>query len=71
MVSAGGESGPEARICDYEWVLDIRSQCINANVSFDFHQTGAKLLKDGKLYRIPKEKQCVQALKAGINFDYV
>lgn len=59
MVSAGGESGPEARICDYEWVLDIRSQCINANVSFDFHQTGAKLLKDGKLYRIPKEKQCV------------
>ena len=30
-----------------------------------------ELLADGKLYRIPKEKQCVQALKAGINFDSV
>ena len=68
LVSVGGESGLEARTCEYEWILDIRNQCINANVSFDFHQTGAKLLKDGKLYNIPKAKQGIQARKADIDF---
>lgn len=68
-VSVGGESGLEARICNYKWVLDIREQCIRANVSFDYHQTGAKLLKDGKLYRIPKEIQGKQAFRAGINYS--
>lgn len=69
VVSVGGESGSEARICNYEWILDIRNQCIAANVSFDFHQTGAKLLKDGKIYCIPKAKQGVQAAKACIDFN--
>jgi len=69
VVSVGGESGLEARICNYEWILDIRNQCIAANVSFDFHQTGAKLLKDGKIYCIPKAKQGVQAAKACIDFN--
>ncbi|MFR5864555.1 MAG: DUF5131 family protein [Acutalibacteraceae bacterium] len=26
-VLVGGESGPEARVCDYDWVLDLRAQC--------------------------------------------
>lgn len=67
-VTVGGESGEEARECHYDWVLEIRRQCINAGVSFDYHQTGARLRKDGKLYRIPREKQLEQALRAGINF---
>ena len=33
-----------------------------------FHQTGAKLLKDGKLYRIKRYYQISQAWKAGINY---
>lgn len=68
LVSVGGESGDDARICRYEWVLDIREQCVRANVSFSYHQTGAKLMKDGKLYRIPKIKQNEQAVRAGIDF---
>lgn len=67
QVSAGGESGENARICKYEWILSIREQCIEKNVDFHFHQTGAKLMKDGVLYRIPRKYQHLQAKKAGIN----
>lgn len=67
-VSVGGESGTEARICRYEWVLDIRRQCIEKNVPFRFHQTGANFVKDGKLYHIPRSHQISQAQKADIDF---
>ena len=31
-VTVGGETGREARVCDYEWVLNIREQCARVNV---------------------------------------
>lgn len=68
-VSVGGESGYNARVCDYRWVLDIREQCIRNDISFRFHQTGAKLLKDGKLYRVKRKYQISQAEKAGIDYN--
>ena len=67
-VAVSGESGPDARVCDYNWVLDIRRQCIEKEIPFRFHQTGAKLLKEGKLYRIPRRFQISQARKAGIDY---
>lgn len=67
-VTTGGESGIDARTCDYDWVMNLREQCIKANISFYYHQTGAKLIKNGRLYRIPKEKQNEQATRAGIDF---
>jgi protein gp37 len=67
-VLVGGESGPGARVCDYAWVLDIRAQCAAAGVPFTFRQTGARLLKDGRLYAIPRRLQGVQAAKAGIDW---
>ena len=66
-VSVGGESGPDARICDYAWVLSLRDQCLAAGVRFSFHQTGSRFLKDGKLYSIPRRHQHLQARKAGID----
>ncbi len=39
-VIVGGESGPKARPMDKEWVLDIKSQCIDKNVAFFFKQWG-------------------------------
>lgn len=66
-VSVGGESGPCARICDYSWVEDIHKLCIENGISFYYHQTGAKLLKDGKLYAIPRKLQHIQAHKAGLD----
>ena len=67
-VVVGGESGQEARPCDYNWVLDLREQCVQAGVPFHFMQTGARLIKDGKHYRIPRKFQHRQAKAAGIDF---
>ena len=68
-LSAGGESGPEARPCSYNWVLDLHLQCVENGVAFSYHQTGAKLVKDGKEYQIPREHQHEQARKACLDFD--
>ncbi len=67
-VTVGGESGPEARLCDYDWVLSLHGQCVERGIPFSFHQTGARLLKEGHLYRIPRSLQHAQARKAGLNF---
>lgn len=67
-VSVGGESGVEARVCNYDWVLDLREQCIEKDIPFRFHQTGAKLLKNGKVYRVLRKFQISQANKAKINY---
>lgn len=68
-VSCGGESGPRARICDYDWVLDARRQCIAHRVPFRFHQTGRHLRKDGRLYTIPRREEGRQARRAGIDYQ--
>lgn len=39
-VIVGGESGPGARPMEQEWVLEIRNQCIRADVAFFFKQWG-------------------------------
>ena len=54
-ISVGGESGPDARICDYAWVLNVHMQCVEYSVPFSFHQTGARLKKGDKIYDIPRE----------------
>lgn len=71
QVTVGGESGSEARPCNYDWILDIRRQCIEAGVPFYFKQTGAKFIKDGKLYRVERRFQHSQARKANININPV
>ncbi len=68
QVIVGGESGREARTCHYDWVLGIRRQCVEHGISFRFRQTGARLLKDGQLYRIRRQFQHSQARKAGIDY---
>ncbi|MEW6716130.1 MAG: phage Gp37/Gp68 family protein [Chloroflexota bacterium] len=39
-VIVGGESGPGARPLKEKWVLDIRDQCLAANIPFFFKQWG-------------------------------
>lgn len=39
-VIVGGESGPGARPIQESWVLDIRDQCLDANIPFFFKQWG-------------------------------
>lgn len=70
LLSVGGESGINVRVCDYDYVLDIRNQCIQKTINFEFHQTGAYLKKDNKVYRILRKFQHSQAKKANINLYF-
>ena len=67
LVSVGGESGPDARACDYDWIKDVHRQCKEHRVPFHYHQTGARLIKDGREHRIPRELQHREARKAGLD----
>jgi protein gp37 len=55
-VIVGGESGPRARPIQYEWVVEVRDQCIKSEVPFFFKQWGgtnkkkAGKLLDGKIW---------------------
>ncbi len=68
-VVCGGESGPDARPCRYEWVISLREQCMKYNVPFVFKQTGAVFIKDGRTYHIERRLQMQQAKKAGIDYS--
>ena len=67
-VSCGGESGNDARILDYAWVLESHIQCVKYGVPFAFHQTGYHFRKGGKLYTIQRKDQHSQAKKAGLDY---
>jgi len=69
-ILVGGESGPNARICDYEWVLDLKSQAESFKIDFTFKQTGANFIKNNKNYKIERRNQLEQAKKANINHRY-
>jgi Bacteriophage protein gp37 len=68
QVVVGGESGNDARNCDYEWIMELREVCIKEAVSFWFKQTGAKFMKDGHLYNIKRQLQHAQARKSGLSY---
>ncbi len=66
-VCAGGESGEGARECDFAWIMLLQRACAESGVRFSYHQTGAKLRRDGVLYRIPRSQQHAQAKRANID----
>lgn len=68
-VVAGGESGTDVRECDFDWILDLRDQCVASEVAFRFKQTGANFIKNGKRYRVPRRLQHTQARAANVNYE--
>ena len=68
QVTCRGESGENARPCDFGWVKELRRQCVRSGVEFYFKQTGAKFIKDGRLYRIERRLQMPQAKKSGYSY---
>lgn len=68
LVVVGGESDINARLFDYDWVLDIRKQCIRKNVDFEFRQCGTHFIKDGKRYKLKTKDLCKQARLANIDY---
>lgn len=68
LVVVGGESDINARPLNYDWVLNIRKQCIRRNVNFQFRQCGTYFIKDGKLYKMQTKDLIKQARLAGIDY---
>ena len=66
-VTVGGETGREARICDYEWVMAIREQCINAGITFWFKNTGSCFQRDGEVRKVNPFKETSLAKELGIS----
>lgn len=67
-VLADGENYDGMRPCRYEWIKSLHDQCEYANVEFDFIGTGNIFIKGGKVYRIPKAYQKVQAQRSGLSY---
>lgn len=68
LVVVGGESDYNARPFHYDWVLNIREQCMRQNVNFEFRQCGTHFVKDGKQYTLQTRDLCKQAKLANIDY---
>lgn len=68
LVVVGGESDKAARVLKYEWVIDIRKQCIKKNTDFEFRQCGTHFIKDDKMFHLKTRDLMKQAKLANINF---
>lgn len=66
-VTVNGESGRDARVCEYDWILNIREQCIKANTTFWFKSTGTFFKRDGIVQKINPFKQGSLAKELDIN----
>jgi len=67
FVAVGGEIGKNARLCDYNWVLDVREQCIQNNATFWFKNSGSRLMYNGNVKNIHPIFQNNFAKKSNIN----
>ena len=66
-VTVSGETGREARVCDYDWVLDIREQCVAAGITFWYKGTGSLFRRDGITQKINPYQQGSIAKELDIN----
>ena len=70
QVICGGENYDGARPCNFDWVKSLRQECVDANVTFCFIETGTVFIKDGRRYHLPnKQLQSRMACKSGMNFQ--
>lgn len=69
QVICGGENYGGARPCHFDWVRQLRAECVRHNITFCFIETGTVFVKDGKRYTLPKKAvQSEMAWKSGMNF---
>lgn len=70
QVICGGENYDGARPCNFDWVTSLRKECVAANVTFCFIETGTCFIKDGRRFYIPKKLvQSEMAFKSGANYE--
>ena len=68
-VTVGGETGRDARQCDYDWVLSLREQCANAHKTFWYKNTGTFFKRDGIVEKINPFKETTIAKELDINIS--
>lgn len=69
QVIACGENYEGSRPLNYDWVKSLYDECVEANTTFCFMETGTNFIKDGKLYNMPsKQLQSQMAFKSGLQF---
>ena len=69
QVICGGENYEGARPCDFDWVKALAAQCRQAEVAFNFIETGSRLFKDGRMYSLSSKRlQSEMAWKSGVSF---
>jgi protein gp37 len=57
-LTVGGESGPSARVCCLEWVLDLHRQSLDYKVPFWFKQTGSNFVDEtGQKVEVHRSRQ--------------
>lgn len=70
QVIAGGENYDGSRPLMYEWVKSLYDECVAADVTFCFIETGTNFIKDGKTYYMPdKGLQSRMAYKSGLQYQ--
>lgn len=62
QVICGGENYDGARPCNFDWVKQLRAECVSHNVTFCFIETGTVFIKDGKRYHLPDKR--IQSIMA-------
>lgn len=68
-VTVNGESGREARVCDYDWVLSLREQCAAAGITFWFKGVGSHFRRNGQVEKINPYKQGSLAKELGLTIS--
>lgn len=70
QVICGGENYEGARPCDFAWVESLQAECVAADVTFAFIETGSQFVKNGKTYQIPSKRvQAQMAYKSGMGYQ--
>lgn len=70
QVLCDGENYGGARPCHYEWVRNLRNECVKYDVTFVFCGTGRRFIKDGRLYKLEGNSlQSEQAYKSGLSYQ--
>lgn len=69
QVICGGENYDGTRPCNFDWIKLLQQECIAANITFCFIETGTNFIKDGKTYYLQKKAlQSSMAFKSQMNF---
>lgn len=69
QVIAGGENYDGSRPCLFDWVKKLHAECVAADVTFCFIETGTYFIKDGKTYHMPdKRLQSEMAFRSGMQY---